>query len=541
MHPTSEHALQSLSRAKSARRRQALGEIDPLRPTVHIVPGELPRMVDESEAALNESNQGFYQRGGMLVRPYRDSMPAANGRTTEFIRLGRPSITQIRECLAREANYVKYDARSSDFVRSDCPLDVAASVHAREGQWSFPRLRAVITTPILRHDGSVLDKPGYDAATGLLYDPGGTRFPPIPLSPTKDDARTALAMLTSLIAEYPFADPESRAVAASGMITAVVRRSLPTAPVHAVNARAPGTGKTHLVDLCSMLAVGQLAAIISQASNDEETEKRIAATQIAADPILNIDNCNRPLGGGLLCVIVTQNSVKVRVLGSSQNVEVPCDSAIFATGNNLSIGDDMSRRVLICMLDARAERPELREFRADPIAAVRRARGKYVAAVLTILRAFHVAGRPELRPPLGSFAEWSLLVRNALLWLGEVDPVATMEQARAADTKLQALATVIDQWSGIPVLMERKKTASEIIAVASEEELGADGKLRSRYGDFRDALLAVAAEGHASISTRRLGKWLLANQGRVLNGRQIVQIGQRGGVALWRLELVESP
>lgn len=530
----------SLAQAKRSRRKHALGEIDESLPVVRVIPGEAPRVVDEAEAALVRSAQGLYQRGGTIVRPYLDEVPAANGRKTLSYRMGRPSVAHVAECLTRAANFVKYDARVSDFVRIDCPRDVAEALVAREGQWKFPRLRGVITAPTLRGDGSVFDRAGYDQATALIFDPCGANFPEVAHAPTRDDGAAALRVLNDLLGNYPFVDRESKAVALSGIATAVIRRSIGTAPLHAFTANAPGAGKTHAVDLCSMVATGQLAAAISQARNEEESEKRLAAALIAGDALINIDNCTRELGGNQLCVALTQETIRIRILGLSQNVEIPSDALIFATGNNLAIGDDMSRRVLICALDPQNERPELREFHTDPIAVVRRERGKYVTAVLTMLRAFHLAGRPQLRPALGSFSEWSLLVRNALIWLGEADPAETMEQARAADIKLRTLATVMEQWEAIPVLAERKKTASEIIAIANEEERAADGALHPRYGDFRDALLAVAAEGHASISTRRLGKWFMANQGRVLKGRRIVQAGQRGGVALWLLEMVES-
>ena len=50
------------------------------------------------------------------------------------------------------------------------------------------------------------------------------------------------------------------------------------------------------------------------------------------------------------------------------------------------------------------ERPELRQFHGDPVATVLADRGPYIAAVLTIVRAYLAAGCPGLLPPLASFA-----------------------------------------------------------------------------------------------------------------------------------------
>ena len=39
-----------------------------------------------------------------------------------------------------------------------------------------------------------------------------------------------------------------------------------------------------------------------------------------------------------------------------------------ATGNNLVLVGDMTRRALLCRLDPERERPELRRFDSDPVA-----------------------------------------------------------------------------------------------------------------------------------------------------------------------------
>jgi hypothetical protein len=175
-------------------------------------------------------------------------------------------------------------------------------------------------------------------------------------------------------------------------------------------------------------------------------EKRLGAALIAGDVLIAIDNCEEPLGGELLCQTMTQTSLKVRILGKSVNAEVPSNAAIFATGNNLTFEGDMTRRALRATLDAGVERPELRAFDRDPLAMVIERRGDYVSAGLTVLRAFHIAGRPQQRAPLGSFTDWSRWIRDALIWLGEADPCDTMEVSRGADPKLEALTSVLEGW-----------------------------------------------------------------------------------------------
>ena len=112
---------------------------------------------------------------------------------------------------------------------------------------------------------------------------------------------------------------------------------------------------------------------------------------------------------------MTQSNLRMRILGRSEVPELSTSSLVTATGNNLTLVGDMTRRAVLCSLDPGCERPELRRFGSDPIATLRQHRGKYVVAALTILRAFHVAGRPRQVDPLGSFEDWSDWVRSALI------------------------------------------------------------------------------------------------------------------------------
>lgn len=204
-------------------------------------------------------------------------------------------------------------------------------------------LTGIINCPTLRADGSILDLPGYDAQTGLLFDPQEVRFSALPRDPDRDMALRALAYLKDLISTFPFVAEGDRAVALSAILTALVRRSLPTAPLHGFNAPTAGTGKSMLVDLASLIATARPAPVIAQGKSEEEMEKRLGAALIAGDVLIAIDNCEEPLGGELLCQTMTQTSLKVRILGKSVNAEVPSNAAIFATGNNLTFEGDMRR------------------------------------------------------------------------------------------------------------------------------------------------------------------------------------------------------
>lgn len=521
---------------KSARSASVAVNHDSNRPVIRIELENLGDVIDAAEAALIAFGAPLYQRGGIIVSPATVVVSAPAKKQNKTYKIVPVNAHRIVELMTAAAIWEKFDARKEGWTVTGCPRVVAETYLSRP-EWDLKPLRGIVSHPTLREDGSVLDQPGYDDDTGLLYDPQYVQFPPVPTAPTKEDAAAALKFLMEPFRHFPFVNPSDRAVVLSALLTVLTRKSLRSAPMHCITAPTAGSGKGKIIDCVSVLATGHPASVVALGQTEEETEKRLGASFIAGDEAVAVDNVGRNLSGDFLCQVMTQPSVKIRLLGASKNVEVPTDTFITATGNNLVIEGDMTRRAVICNLDPCVESPEARTFDFDPIEMIRADRGKYVVAALTILRAYHVAGSPQMKNPLGSFEEWSRRVRDALVWLGEADPCESMEKARAADPKRESLTAVVTQWVHV-IGAGKRVTAKEIVSASASPvaDLGYDGGSSPETEDFREALLAVAGEGSA-INIRRLGKWLARNQGRIVNGMKIVKEGgARAGVALWRID-----
>jgi hypothetical protein len=364
---------------------------------------------------------------------------------------------------------------------------------------------------------------GYDPITRLYVVADPTfRLPPIPERPTEADARAALSRLDGLLAGYPFASDVDRSVALAGLMTAVTRSAMSTAPMIAVRASTPGTGKSHLVDMHSALATGQLCPVIAAGKGEEELEKRLGALLIEGSPVVSIDNCNGTLGGETLCLATERTLVKVRVLGQSKAPQVECRSLMLATGNGLVLREDMVRRALVCTLDAKTEQPELREFEFDPLQLVLADRGSYVADVVTILRGYRAAGSPRQKGALGSYAMWSDMVRSPLIWLGREDPVKAMDAARAEDPELCAIRDLFRHWEARIGLNEESTTHALIQVACARKPVASTDAAAFVFTDpeFRDVLLGQAGEGGA-VNTKRLGRWLSRIKGRIVDGHRL--------------------
>jgi hypothetical protein len=216
--------------------------------------------------------------------------------------------------------------------------------------------------------------------------------------------------------------------------------------------------------------------------------------------------------------------VNIRILGLSRNADTPSNATIFATGNNLAIAGDATRRVLLSAMDCGLERPETRVFSSNVIDVVRQRRGELVTAALTVLRAWHMSGERPRMPPFGSFEEWSYRIREPLVWLGQVDPNETLLDVRKSDPRRDELIAVLMQWE-LGLGVNRKHTVQDVIGRAMNAS------------SFHAALVSVAgARSGQSVSNALLGRWLKRVEGKIANGLSLVQAGSTGGYPMWSLK-----
>jgi putative DNA primase/helicase len=409
-------------------------------------------------------------------------------------------------------------------VEVNPPDEVAELILSRKGFWPFPEIVATLTTPTLRPDGTILFTEGYDPAT-RLYLIAPPPMPDIAAEPTEKDAREALAILEELIEEFPFIDEPSRSVALSALITPVIRGGIPTAPLHAFSAPEAGTGKSFIVDIASTIATGFPCPAQAIGRSEEEFEKRLAGALLSGYPILNLDNIaeGRELAGDFLCQVLERPLVEVRPLGTSKKFRLQPRLMLYGTGNNLCLGGDVVRRSVRSRIDSGLEDPTARRFRNDPLEMVARTRGRYVAAILTICRAYIVAGRPSRLRPFASFETWSDLVRSSLVWLGQADPCETTSGIRDEDP--------------------RKAQQREVFAIIATQFGREDDwrvadllKAADTNAELKASLLEIAGR-KGEIDANRVGQWLRRNRDRVVAGMRLVQTGVTDKKARWRLRL----
>jgi hypothetical protein len=502
-------------------------------PTIRLRDGQLPHIVREIERAVIASGTPIFTRAGVLVFPISETVTAANGGKTISARLGEYATDSFIEHVARSAIYQRHDARRRAWVDTDPPVQLVRMLLAREHSWGFPRIAGIIVTPTLRSDGSLLDAPGYDARTELYLVPGVT-LSSIPATPSREQALAALKLLKDLLSEFSFQQQKSgldRSVALSGILTTLLRGSLPAAPIILVRASTPGTGKSYLVDVIAAIATGSVCPVISASRNDEESEKRIGAVLLSGTTIVSLDNLTHDLGSEILCQVSERPVVRIRVLGRSEMPNCECHTAMFATGNNVNFKGDMVRRGLVCNLDTLDERPELREFKGDALTRACRDRATYVAAALTIVRAYLAVGAPTVCKPFGSYGLWSTMVRSPLVWLGEPDPVSSIETIRSEDVELSQIREFFDLWKE-HLRLDTAYTTARILEIANEQSSNV-----FQEHPLKEFFLKVAAarSRETEISPERAGLWMKKISKRVVSGFRLVPERVRSNVVAFRL------
>ena len=174
----------------------------------------------------------------------------------------------------------------------------------------------MITAPTLRPDGSILDRPGYDEDTGLLF-VESQPFPTIPERPDHKQGRAALDfLLQQVLSGFTFAAPHDQAAALSAILTAMVRSSLRTAPMHVFSAPLKGSGKSLLANIVGMIATGRPATTMVFTADPEEQRKRVLTILMSGDQVLCLDNLEAVLSGEAFCTALTEDTFSDRLLGT---------------------------------------------------------------------------------------------------------------------------------------------------------------------------------------------------------------------------------
>jgi hypothetical protein len=480
-------------------------ELDRAPSVVGVNNAELPRMVDQTAVVLKISSR-IYERAGAMVYVNGDGkiIPA------------KPQWLAVQ--IQRLCRFEGWDSRKSELVAVACPAAVIQGLLTDAANLRMNKLTAVRNAPTMDCDGRLIVVPGYDEKTALLLtnDQDGN-WPAVPSSPTHMQLKAAFAELWVPFSQFPYASTADMSVALAALLTAAVRSCLRTAPGFGFSATAAGTGKTLLAQCIGALYDGVAPAVSPPCPDEAEWSKSLFSAAMGGAGTMLFDNAEHAIESASLCAVTTAPSIKSRVLGESREAEAEHRMLVLATGNGLQFVGDLNRRFFICRLDAKMEASTVaaREFQLEPLSYCLKHRLKLIAAALTLIQGYALAGFPRVCDGLASMDDWNKLVRSAIVWLvhqgvldGFVDPKAALIRDGQNDPDAAQLMGVLE------IVKSAFGTGSRFTVADLVKRSG------KAQGASRDILLDIAGD-RGDISTRKLGQFFQKREGRIMNGMRI--------------------
>lgn len=502
---------------------------------------QLRTMLDEALAAIIVANERtprapvLLQRGGQLVRLKTNE----EGRTVAEPVTGGALLGILARVATWEKTSLSYGKEVTEEVIPPSSV-VQALLHA--GEWpGLPVLEGIVYAPTFTRNGQLHQEAGYDPQT-RLYNAGAVQLGDT--TPTAGNVQAALSLVfDDLLSDFPFVDDASRAHALALFLLPFVRRMIdgPT-PLTLASAPAAGTGKSLLISVSLLPALGEAPEPITSSPDPAEMDKLLTAKVVEGAPYLFIDNISGKLDSAALASALTQTRFNRRLLGTNQTVSGKVDWVWAGTANNPAISEELTRRSVAIRLDAGMEQPDRRTgFKHSDITAWAKAhRDALVTAAVTLTRNWqeNANGRGWHGRAKGSFEQWTEIMGGILDAAGVAGFLANDDELRAqAAPELADLRTFVAAWAArfgqTPVSV---KMLMPLASTTESVDQDANGKPAVvQYGD--DLLGALLGNGNERSRQTKLGFVLNGHKDRVFGAWRIVEAeaDSRSGSRKWQV------
>lgn len=386
-----------------------------------------------------------------------------------------------------------------------------AAVLSRRFWPGVPALHGIVGSPVLRPDGTLLQKPGYDAGTGLFY-AASVDVPQIPEQPGAEDVAAARRfLLDDFLGDFPWVDPADRANYIGLLIAQILRPYLRTiTPFGLISAASPSSGKTILSEGIGLL-YGQ--RVRTWVRSENEQRKAITAVLDENAPTVVFDNIREGeiIDSPVLAMLITTPVWTDRLLGTNKTFSAPNDRLWLATGNNVRLGGDMATRTVLVRLDAKTPHPELRTGFAIPDldrwVKTPSNRTTLLRHLLVLVMDWIAAGAPRTGHTMRQFSTWAAATGGFLAHHGIEGFLANADAVHELDEQKSEWIAFLARWHSI---YGDKRVQGREVRKSADIDFNAGGAPYDKWqGDF-----ITDAEGNIPRDAKALGARLRGHIGR---------------------------
>jgi hypothetical protein len=483
---------------------------------IRVVNGELHHVVNTAERELAKTGR-YYQSGGLIVTV------ATNPESGDpsVVHVNGPALTKV---LSQCAAWERFNAKLGDFVPCDPPARHIAILNDSQSYTHLPPLNGVARQPYFReNDGVLVTEAGYDKLSQRFGVFDARKF--VTPEPTVEAAHAALALLNELLSEFSYDSPIDQSAALSAIFTAVTRASYAYAPAFHTKASTIGSGKSYQNELIGAFAKPGFTQKVSYPTTSEEATKAILSLLLPSPAVIEFDDMATDwIPHGIINRMLTAESITDRILGVSKTATVSTRTLFLSSGNNVGPVRDLLRRVITINIDHRCATPATKSYTGSPVESVRKDRGCYVAAVLTIILAWKAAGSPRTNVEnIATYGgAWADYCRHPLIWLGLADPATALLEQVKHDPDADVLLALLTEWHS--KFGSTPTTVRKVISSSSYDSTP-DNRLH-------EAICEFPVEDRGGINPSKFGWILKKNMNRIV-GEYTLKQGTADGRVAW--------
>lgn len=442
--------------------------------------------------------------------PDHDSVYRQSGRPVRIISGGssRPPaidsipVADMRLRISHAADWVRITSDRGP-LRIVPPDTVAAAMACSSPPRKIPELDAIASAPIFSRAGQICAQRGYNADTRCWID-GRLRVPEVPAEPSASQTAEALALVREAVCDFRFVSESDLAHWIALALTPFVRLLIGgQIPMYCVVAPRHGSGKSLAANIAYQIWTGQPATPVTLPPGAEERQKWLTAIVRSAQSHIFLDNLSdrSELDVPELAAALTSGRWQGRLLGQSSMVDLTCSAIWVATGNNPRISAELCRRTAWIRLRDEGTRKPTDFTHPDVLGWVKGERGRLVAALLTLVRAWLASGRKPATASLAGFEDWSSVIGGILEHCGVPGFLCDREEIeseRNSDDDLEPFCSSWWERYGDHIV-----NSSELVRLAQEDDLlgGQLGEGSERSQATRMGLLLKRVAG------MRIGGW----------------------------------